>query len=192
MTWQTEEFEGEHEGRAAAVLADGSEPKPMIYDVGSGSEFHRTSDWWVYDGTLGAPEAAALRAACSCGWRGAPLHPLDWEQVRADDPEEYDTSGPEEEWDRHVTEVEARTVPLPAELAGLLRELDRQLENLADDAPLAALRAAGALERTTSRTARTAAFNIRNDEIPDAEIATGLGLSEATAGSRVLRYYYAR
>ena len=57
--WEYDEFAGEHDGRAAAVLADGSEPKPMLYDTGSTANFHETSDWWVYDGTRRAPLATA-------------------------------------------------------------------------------------------------------------------------------------
>lgn len=83
--WENEGFGASHRGRPGAVLADGTEPKPAIFDLGSGTHFHETSDWWVYDGdTPRAPHATALRAACSCGWRGTALHPVDWQQVTAE------------------------------------------------------------------------------------------------------------
>lgn len=192
MAWQTDEFDGEHDGRPAAVLADGSEPAPMIYDSGSGSDCHETTDWWVYDGTYRAPRATALRAACSCGWRDTADHPIAWEQVSADHPYDYDTSAPRERWQRHIADVEARTVPLPSELSELLHRVDEHLERLADDAPLALLRAAAALERTIARTAQTAAFNIKADSIPIEKVAAGLGMSDSTASSRLFRYHYAR
>lgn len=92
--------------------------------------------------------------------------------------------------ERHITDVEARTVPLPAGLAALLAEVDEELEHLADEAPLAALRAIGALERTTSWTARTAAYNIKADEVPAEQVAAGLGMSERSAASRLSHYHY--
>lgn len=190
MEWQTDEFADQHDGRPAAVLPDGSEPGPLVHDIGSGSEFHETSDWWIYDGTLRAPKAAGLRAACSCGWRGAARYPIDWEEVVDEHPYRYDTSGPRRDWQQHITDVEARTVPLPAGLAALPARVDEELEHLADEAPLAALRAIGALERTTTRTARTAAYNIKADEVPTEQVAAGLGMSERSAASRLSHYHY--
>ncbi|MGW2631263.1 hypothetical protein ACWC2K_18245 [Streptomyces chattanoogensis] len=123
MEWKTEEFGASHEGRAGAVLADGSEPTPMYFDAGSGGGGHSTSDWWVYDGTLGAPRASELRASCSCGWRGTSRYPIDWSDVPEDCPYAYDTSGPYDDWEQHIAEVEAQTVPLPDELTDLLHQV---------------------------------------------------------------------
>lgn len=77
------------------MLADSTEPKPLIFDTGSGAESHETTDWWAYDGTLRAPLATALRGVCSCGRHAATLHLLDWQEVAAEGPDWYDTSGPE-------------------------------------------------------------------------------------------------
>ncbi|MFJ8668925.1 hypothetical protein [Streptomyces sp. NPDC093600] len=96
------------------LLADGSEPGPVYFDMGSGGDVHQSTDWWVYDGTRRAPTAVQMRGRCSCGWRGERTYPIDWAQIPRDDPYEYDTSGPLEDWQEHVDEVEALTVPLPA------------------------------------------------------------------------------
>ncbi|MYU47748.1 hypothetical protein GTV15_08470, partial [Streptomyces sp. SID7803] len=53
--WKTEEFGASHQGRPGAVLADGAEPKPVTFDLGSGTNVHETSNWWVYDGNTLAP-----------------------------------------------------------------------------------------------------------------------------------------
>ncbi|MFD4588931.1 hypothetical protein [Streptomyces sp. NPDC058434] len=93
MGWKAEEYGDSHEGIVGAVLADGSEPKPVYLDVGSGSSGHRTSEWWAYDGRMRRPKAAAYRAACSCGWRG-PSHLIDWDQAKDDRLDDLDTSRP--------------------------------------------------------------------------------------------------
>ncbi|MGG8405539.1 hypothetical protein ACM614_02595 [Streptomyces sp. 12297] len=186
--WRSEEFGSSHDGRAAAVLADGSEPGPRYFDQGSGTNFHKTSDWWVYDGTHGAPLATDLRAACACGWRGSARYPLDWTLIADDDPEDYDTSGPETEWERHLDEVEARSVPLPAGFQELLDSVKRQLDSLAVDAPLAALKAVAAMERHAKRVARQAAYAVEADEVPWARVGTALGLTEEGARSRLTHY----
>ncbi|MCX4781511.1 hypothetical protein [Streptomyces sp. NBC_01264] len=56
-----------------------------------------------------------------------------------------------------------------------------------DPAPLSALRAVAALERTR-QTARTAAYNARDDELTAEAIGTGLGLSPHKADSRLTHY----
>lgn len=188
MEWQSEQFGASHQGRAAAVLADGSEPGPMYFDTGSGSSTHRTSDWWVYDGTLRAPLATGLRAACSCGWRGTACYPVDWNDVDPHRPHLHDTTGPEDDWAQHITDTEARSVPLPDTLTALLRQLEEQLEDLADNAPLAAVRAVAALERTTHDIAQHAARAIEADSTSWPTIATALGLTEQEARSRLTRY----
>ncbi|MBV9023016.1 MAG: hypothetical protein JO362_04240 [Streptomycetaceae bacterium] len=187
MGWQTEQFGSSHEGRAGAVLADGSEPKPVYLDVGSGGGGHTTSHWRVYDGTLGTRRATHLRGSCACGWRGTRRYAIDWshgDEVRYD----TDTSGPHADWVRHIGEVEARSIPLPAELQDLLGRLGEQLGALAMDAPLAALKAVAALERTTGRIGREAAANVEADELSWEVIGKALGLTEAEARSRLIHY----
>ncbi|MEW1693538.1 hypothetical protein ACIQOF_35880 [Streptomyces sp. NPDC091265] len=182
------EFSAAHEGRPGVVLADGTEPLPVYFDTGSGGHMHESSDWWIYDGTLGAPVATQLRGSCSCGWRGETLHPLDWETVERHGPELHDTSGPEDDWDQHITEVEARTVPIPEDLIDLLTQVDQRLNALACYAPLAALRAIATLEYTLTQAGRTAALNAEADDTAGNTIGPGLGLPDRHARSRLLRY----
>ncbi|MFJ6438281.1 hypothetical protein [Streptomyces sp. NPDC091416] len=186
--WQTVEFGAAHEGRPGAVLADGTEPKPVYFDTGSGGHVHQSSDWWIYDGTLRAPLAAHLRASCGCGWRGETRYPLDWDQVDRRSPDLFDTTGPEEDWDQHIRDVEARAVPVPDDLATLIEQIERRLGNLAGDAPLAALRAISRLEHTITDAGRTAAFHAEAGTRDGSVIGPGLGLPEREARQRLLRY----
>ncbi|MEU6016819.1 hypothetical protein ABZ826_23050 [Streptomyces sp. NPDC047515] len=186
--WQTEEFGAAHEGRPGVLVADGTEPKPVIFDVGSGPSVHRSSDWWVYDGTLGAPRASEMRAVCSCGWRGDSCYPLDWDAVDRRRPELFDTSGPEEDWDQHIAEVDSAAVPVPKDVLALLTQVEERLDALAGDEPLAALRAIATLERAIADAGRTAACHARADARTVTEIGRGLGLPARDARSRLLRY----
>lgn len=188
VVWQTEEFGTAHEGRSGVPLADGSEPGLVYIDTGSCASSHRSSDWWIYTGELGAPVAAELRGACSCGWRGEARYPLDWESVDRQAPYLYDTSGPEGDWGRHMAEVEAGAVPVPEELSALLDEVERQLDKLSFGAPLAALRAVSRLERIVTETGRRAAYGAEADAESGAQIGPGLGLPEGEARRRLLRY----
>ncbi|MFE2295055.1 hypothetical protein [Streptomyces sp. NPDC059452] len=186
--WSTEEFEASHEGRPGVMLADGTEPGPVYFDAGSGPNVHRSTDWWVYDGTLGAPLATRMRGACSCGWRGETLYPIDWDRVDRWQPYDFDTTGPEEEWDRHVAEVEAGAVPLPDDVVELLDRIETRLDRLAADAPLAAIRAIAALERTTCYIGRTAALHAEADDPLGERMGTALGLTPEKARSRLFHY----
>ncbi|MGW3009475.1 hypothetical protein ACWC9R_11645 [Streptomyces sp. NPDC001219] len=192
MEWQSEEFGSSHEGMAGAVLADGSEPRPVYLDAGSGSNVYQTSQWWAYDGRPGRQRADLMRGACSCGWRGARHYPIDWE--RMSDFRSYDVEppGPYEDWMAHLDEVESRSVPLPLELADLLDKLEEQLSTLADQAPLAALKAVAALERTTGRAGREAACAAEADAESWDAIGTALGLTAKDARSRLTHYYLRR
>lgn len=187
--WETAEFGASHQGRPGAVLADGTEPKPVTFDLGSGTTFHETSDWWVYDGdTLSAPRATALRGSCSCGWRGTTLHPVDWAQVAVEGPEWWDTQGPHADWKQHIADVEHQAVPVPEDVAALLGQLRERLDVLVADAPLAALRVVAALEHTTGEAAEAAAYAARaGDQSWDA-VAAALGLTEPDARTRLHRY----
>ncbi|WNI26747.1 hypothetical protein [Streptomyces sp. ITFR-16] len=176
-------------GRPGAVLPDGSEPEPVFFDTGSGSAVHETSDWWVYDGTLGAPLAAGLRGSCSCGWRGTTLYPLDWQEVAdVGGPDLYDTEGLEAGWDEHIAGTDARTVPVPDDITALVTQLRTRLDALTVQAPLAALRVVGALERTSAGAGRAAAYTVLDDEQPWDAVATALGLTEDAAHALVMRH----
>ncbi|MGW1659065.1 hypothetical protein [Streptomyces atratus] len=191
--WETEEFGSEHEGRPGVLVADGTEPGPVYFDAGSGPTVHRSIDWWVYDGTLSTPLATELRGACSCGWRGSTRYPLDWEAVDRRRPYLADTSGPEDDWDTHITEVQARTVPVPADLTALLDQAEERLTALVVDEPMAALRAVAALQRLTERVATDAAFCVDTADGPRWDtIAQALGISEQAARSRLAHYAFRR
>jgi hypothetical protein len=104
MGWRSEEFGSSHEGSVGVLLADGGEPGPVWLDSGSGSGGFMVSEWWVYDGRLGAQRAACLRGACSCGWRGARSYPVDWVR-KVGWPQDIDISGPHDDWRQHVEET---------------------------------------------------------------------------------------
>ncbi|WP_346776799.1 hypothetical protein [Streptomyces sp. HNM0574] len=167
-----------------ALLIDGSEPEPVHLDIGSGARVHKTSEWWVYDGTLGTQRAASVRGACSCGWRGRREYPIDWSCGDAD----VDPAGPYGDWQGHVDEVEGRSVPLPAGLEALLQQTEERLTALAEEAPLAALRAVALLEGATSRIARDAAGAVRADGLSWESVGQGLGLTEQEARARLGAY----
>ncbi|MFI8854442.1 hypothetical protein [Streptomyces sp. 891-h] len=187
MGWRTEEFGASHEGWAGALLADGSEPGPVYLDAGSGPRMEKTTEWWAYDGRLpSTPRAAWARAACACGWRGEQRYPLDWERWRSR--AGFDDSAARKEWSRHIREVERRSVPLPVGLTERLEQLGDELLALADQAPLAAVRAVAELERITVDVGHLAARNIHADEIPWEAAGEALGLSEREARSRIIRY----
>ncbi|WP_406252012.1 hypothetical protein OH786_01335 [Streptomyces atratus] len=187
--WEFEEFGADHEGRPGVLLADGTEPGPVYFDAGSGPTVHRSTDWWIYDGTLRAPLATEMRGACSCGWRGTPRYPLDWEAVDRRRPYLFDTSGPEGDWDAHMTDAQDRAVSVPEDLTALLDRLETRLTVLTEDEPLAALRAAATLERLTQRLAADAVCNVDGLDGPQWDtVAQALGVSRRTARSRPTRY----
>ncbi|GGY61692.1 hypothetical protein [Streptomyces xanthochromogenes] len=103
-------------------LADGSEPGPVYFDVGSGTHMPSSTQWHVYDGRFGRPRATVLRGSCSCGWRGMAEYPLDWTTLPHDKPlyeAAIDLSGPIADHDAHLSVIRAAAVQLPAELIDL-------------------------------------------------------------------------
>jgi len=187
VAWRSEEFGESHEGIVGATLADGSEPKPVYLDVGSGTNGFQTREWWAYNGWLGRPKAAAWRASCACGWRGE-SHPIDWDQVEDHDLDDLDTSGAYEDWWEHISAVERRTVPLPEELSDLIEQLEERLDALAETAPVAALKAVAMLERMAGRVGREAAYGVRADDVSGEALGKALGLSANRARSRLEHY----
>ncbi|GGS34892.1 hypothetical protein [Streptomyces nojiriensis] len=150
--WWTVDFGDAHAG-AVGVLVGGSEPGPVYFDVGSGSDVPSTRRWSAYDGRARRPRAEALRAVCACGWRGAAEYPLDW-ATGGDRPlyeADVDLTGPLADWTARLSVVRDRAVPLPEPLTALLFEIAERLNVTAADAPLAAPRAAGVLERSRWR-----------------------------------------
>ncbi|GGY77649.1 hypothetical protein OHA57_38405 (plasmid) [Streptomyces anulatus] len=133
----------------------------MLLDGGSGSNFHESNDWWIYSGELRRPRATSLRGACSCGWRGETSYPLSWEDVDRNAPHLYDTRQLKDDWARHIDDVEARAVPVPDVLVALLDQVEQELDRLAGDAPLAALRAISRLEHVIAEAGYAAAYGAR-------------------------------
>ncbi|MFF8513378.1 hypothetical protein ACF064_35560 [Streptomyces sp. NPDC015492] len=187
MGWQREGFET-HEGEVGVLLADGSEPGPVYYDLGSGSYFHGSTDWWAYDGTLRRPTAASMRGRCACGWRGERIMPLDWERVSSAGHDAYDVSAPEEDWEAHMDDVATRALPLPDDVSGLLRALRERLDALVDDNPLLVLKAVQEAEGIVADFGPIAARYLTGDAMPLAQIAEALGTTEKAAGSCLTRY----
>ncbi|MYW08605.1 hypothetical protein GT034_09665 [Streptomyces sp. SID2563] len=135
-----------------------------------------------------APHATALRAACSCGWRGTTLRPVDWQQVAAEGPDDYDTQGPHDDWTQHMADVEHRAVPIPEDAAALLDQLRQRLDALASDAPLAALRLVAVLECSIAEAGAVAAHMARTGDQSWDAIATALSITDSEARSRLHRY----
>ncbi|MET9323659.1 hypothetical protein ABZX75_26270 [Streptomyces sp. NPDC003038] len=71
--------------------------------------------------------------------------------------------------------------PLPERLAALLVETAEQLTATVADAPLAALRAAGVLERIAARVGREAVGALCDDGMPAEVVATALGTTRSKA-----------
>ncbi|MFF3775617.1 hypothetical protein [Streptomyces sp. NPDC002232] len=189
MSWQREGFET-HEGEVGVLLADGTEPGPVLFDLGSSAYFHESTDWWVYDGTMRRPTATAMRGRCACGWRGERTVPLDWEEVGTAGHDAYDVSGPEEDWEAHMDDVATRALPLPDDVAGLLQTLRERLDELVDEEPVVVLRAAEQMEAIVAEYGPLAARYIKGDAVPLPRLAEALGTTEKAAGSRLTHYAY--
>ncbi|MFD5890569.1 hypothetical protein ACFWHQ_31985 [Streptomyces sp. NPDC060334] len=190
-TWTSDEYGRSHEGRVGVLLDDGTVPKPVYFDSASGSSGWEVSHWSVYDGAgtyLTRPKADVLRAECSCGWTGT-RHTVDWTTV-GEAP--FHESGLrtaercEEDWDTHIRDVAGTTIPLPAELEALFQTVTAAIENLAQDSPTAALKAARTLELIAQRTAHWPAHDAR-DHDPQT-VAADLGLSVDATRALLARF----
>ncbi|WP_331719822.1 hypothetical protein OG217_37290 (plasmid) [Streptomyces sp. NBC_01023] len=186
--WETDELGEVHGGQPGVVNEDGTEPGPISIPSNSGSgAIGKITEWWGYDGVMGGPAATHLRGSCACGWRGATLYPVDWDEVHQAHPY-YDTSGPEEDWKAHVREVESTLVPLPDDVAALLDQLNQRVDELADREPLVALRAANILQRNTHMSTLCAATTIERDKTTLATVGAALGCSASQAEARLRTY----
>ncbi|MER6251838.1 hypothetical protein ABT224_10745 [Streptomyces sp. NPDC001584] len=180
--WWTVEFGDAHAG-AAGALVGGGEPAPVYFDVGSGPDVPSTTHWSAYDGRARRPRAEALRAVCACGWRGPAQYPLDRATIggRPLYEADVDLTGPLADWTAHLSAVHDAAVPLPEPLAALLATMTEQLTATAADTPLAALRAAGMLERLATRVGRQTAGALRDGGMSAEAIATALGTTYSKA-----------
>ncbi|WP_052659050.1 hypothetical protein [Streptomyces sp. MNU77] len=160
----------------------------MLLDGGSGSNFYKSNDWWIYSGELRRPPTTSLRGACSRGWRGETSYPLSWEDVDRNAPHLYDTRQIQDDWARHIDDVEARAVPVPDVLVALLDQVEQELAGLASDAPLAALGAISRLEHVIAEAGDAAAYGAEADARSGTLIGPGLGLPENEGRRRLLSY----
>ncbi|MGZ2362385.1 hypothetical protein LRE75_38015 [Streptomyces sp. 372A] len=87
-----------------------------------------------------------------------------------------------------MTDVEHRSVPVPEDVSDLHIRLRQRLDVLAVDAPLAALRLVALLESSIAEAGAVAAYAARGDDQSWDTIATGLGLTESEARTRLHRY----
>ncbi|MFF3699173.1 hypothetical protein [Streptomyces sp. NPDC002221] len=182
-----------HEGAVGVRLADGSEPGPVYFDMGSGSHMPSSIEWHVYDGRFGRPRAAVLRGSCACGWRGMAEYPLDWTTLPKDKPlyeADLDLSGPIADHEAHVSVIRDAAVQLPAELTGLLADLVRQLSGLAAEEPLVALKALADLRYIVAQTGEEATNEVTASDVPIEAVATALGTSEAAARAYLSSYLH--
>ncbi|MEV0989958.1 hypothetical protein [Streptomyces sp. NPDC049949] len=173
-----------HQGSVGVLLADGSEPGPVYFDVGSGPDVPSSTEWHAYDGRRRRPRAALLRGSCSCGWRGAAEYPLDWTTLADDQPlyeADVDLSGPIGDYEAHLSVIRDAAVPLPRELTALLTELIRQLDVLVVEEPLVALKALADLRYVVGQTGQDAAYELTARGVPLKDVACALGTSEAAA-----------
>ncbi|WP_331718929.1 hypothetical protein OHU23_40725 (plasmid) [Streptomyces virginiae] len=180
-----------HEGSVGVLLADGCEPGPVCFDVGSGSDVPSSTEWHVSDGRFGQPRAAVLRGRCSCGWRGMAEYPLDWTTLPQDKPlygADVDLSGPVADFDAHLSVIRDAAVQLPAALTGFLTELVRQLDGLAAEEPLVVLKALADLRYVIAQMGQNAAGEVAAREGPIEEVAVALGTSEAAARDYLMNY----
>ncbi|MFD6113774.1 hypothetical protein ACFWG0_27200 [Streptomyces yangpuensis] len=182
-----------HEGTVGVLLADGNEPGPVYFDVGSGPYMPSSREWHAYDGRRGRPRAAVLRGTCSCGWRGAAEYPLDWTTLPGDQPlweADVDLSGPIADYEAHLSVIRDGSVPLPTELTELLAELVRRLDVLAVEEPLVALKALADLRYVIARTGKNAAYELADRNLPLLVVATALGTGEAATRTYLNDYLH--
>ncbi|MER8237552.1 hypothetical protein [Streptomyces sp. NPDC094049] len=189
--WQRDGFES-HVGAVGVLLADGSEPGPVFYDLGSGGSVHQSTDWRSYDGEFGHPRAVSMRGRCACGWRGSPVYPIDWAEVgELGDPDAYDVSGPYGDWAAHLDEVSARVVVLPEELVVALKRVREEMDRLflGEGAYVRVLRTCGELEAIVVAAGPEAVRFLasgEDGEVP--RVAEALGMTEEAARVRLARY----
>ncbi|MEU9033311.1 hypothetical protein AB0D45_00060 [Streptomyces sp. NPDC048352] len=170
MGWVDES--GRHEGRVAAVLADGQEAAPIVALGGS-------TAWWDSDGTV-SERAVAVKAACGCGWRASGTHPVVWGDVEATEGEHART-GPCADWEYHVTTVEGL---LPRDVEQMLTALQERIGELSRTRPVTALRAVARLQDTAPGLAVEAVRAARAAFVTWEAIGAGLGCSRQSAHER--------
>ncbi|MFI8769407.1 hypothetical protein ACIGN6_31510 [Streptomyces sp. NPDC053792] len=184
--WELDGAEG-HVGKVGVLLNDGSVPGPVYIDIGSGGHIPSFTDWWLYTGSGLRPLANRMRAVCACGWSAAATYPIDWKRVAEDEPHRYDTSGPEQDWASHTRDVAAGTVPVPEDVARLISQLRRRLDEIEATDALTTLRIVGELDAIVETEGGYAAREARLTHT-DEEIATALGSTKKATAAQLRRY----
>ncbi|MEU3405064.1 hypothetical protein ABZ766_14150 [Streptomyces sp. NPDC006670] len=174
MGWMDES--GRHEGRVVAVLADGLEAAPVAALDGS-------TYWWDSDGTV-SERAAAVKAACCCGWRAADTHPVVWGDVEATEGE-HTRTGPFADWEYHVTTAEGL---LPHDVEEMLTALQDRIGELSHTRPVTALRAVARLQDTLPALAIETVRHARTSLVTWEAIGAALGCTRQSAHERYGRH----
>ncbi|WP_405813131.1 MULTISPECIES: hypothetical protein [unclassified Streptomyces] len=94
---------------------------------------------------------------------------------------DIDLTGPLADWNARLSLVRDMAAPHPEPLAALLVEIIEQLTATTEDAPLAALRAIGVLERIAARVGLEAVGVLAEGGVSAETVATGLGTTRSKA-----------
>ncbi|MFF5705490.1 hypothetical protein ACFY7H_23790 [Streptomyces sp. NPDC012794] len=86
-----------------------------------------------------------------------------------------------DDWDKHTATVGESTISLPAELRGLLENVTAAIETLAEESPVAAVKAAREIEIIAARTAHWPAHDARAQAPETVAAALGLNVEETRA-----------
>lgn len=166
--------DGEHEGYAVGVLANGVIP---TYATGSlWSEMEFRDGWWSSGSTADDPgvEPTWLLPACVCGWRG---------QRIAYDPQAEDAA--RAQWDAHMDEVTIYllSVAKTAEVLVGALETARKAGEF-DDRPLAVIKALRVTQAHVGSEIAAAVGAARAQELSWEHIGEALGVTRQTAHER--------
>ncbi|WP_052443339.1 hypothetical protein [Streptacidiphilus neutrinimicus] len=173
-----------HDGNVVAVLSDGTDAGRDTWE--DGQESDRRDLLWAwsfkYDGREGRRKAQALRAICSCGWRGA-RRPADFTDPDACDPQM------EQEWKRHCElslyrDPTRRLHRLLAQLGDVFDELTNPSDPDEQPRPLLAAHMAKILQMDIETWQKNAVRAARDGGFSWDEIAGPLGMSKQTAHER--------
>ncbi|WP_431984720.1 hypothetical protein [Streptomyces qinglanensis] len=179
-----------HEGYPVAVLSDLSEPEPVRVPVtrdGTRGLTDPDTTWWLYDGEHG-PQAFAVRAGCSCGWRSKELFPLNFED-RSKTEGTSDDTGPYLAWQRqHIAHLVGATVP--AHVRKEIEHLRAVLADLARTRPLAAAAAADHVEKMGRSCLQLAVPAATDNGHTWSEIGDALGKSRQAVWERFAKKPY--
>ncbi|WP_404962416.1 hypothetical protein [Streptomyces sp. 147326] len=140
-----------------------------------------------------APGPHSCGAVARAGGGGWPSTRPDWTTLPNDKPlyeADVDLAVPIADCDAHLSVIRYAAVQLPADLTAPLSELVRQLDGLASEEPLVALKALADLRYVITQVGEDAAYELAAADVPIGEVATALGTSEAAARSYLGSYLH--